>query len=137
MDVKISRTDSATVLDLEGLLTIAEDTGKLHCLLGSLLRENQRHFVLNMQNVNLMDCAGIGQLVLFYRRVRAKGGDLKLLNLYQRLHYLLKMMRLLTVIEAFDNEQDAVSSFSCHPLYLVARIVSVQSPYASSASPQP
>jgi len=46
MDVKVRKIDSVAVLDLNGRLTLAENTRKLHCLLGLLLRENQRHFVL-------------------------------------------------------------------------------------------
>ena len=111
MNVKVRKIDSVAVLDLDGRLTLAENKWKLHNLLEALLRENQRHFVLNMRNVKLMDCAGIGQIILSYRRVREKGGDLKLLNLTGRLHYLLKMMRLLTVIEVFDDERVAISSF--------------------------
>lgn len=111
MDVKARKIHSVIVLDLAGTLTLSEDTRKLHCLLESFLSENERHFVLNMQNVSLMEFAGIGQLALSYRRVLERGGDLKLLNLNRRLHHLLKMMRLLTVIESFENEQDAVSSF--------------------------
>jgi anti-sigma B factor antagonist len=111
MDIKAREIDSVVVLDLKGPLTLAEDTRKLHCLLDLLLRENQRYFVFNLQNVERMDCAGIGELILSYRKVREKGGDLKLLNLDQRLHHLLKMMGLLTVIEVFENERDAISSF--------------------------
>ena len=111
MNVKVRKIDSVAVLDLDGPLTLAENTLKLHNLLEALLKENQRQFVLNMRNVKLMDCAGIGQMILCYRRIREKGGDLKLLNLTGRLHYLLKMMRLLTVIEVFDDEQVVISSF--------------------------
>jgi anti-anti-sigma factor len=111
MDVKARKIDSVAVLDLDGPLTLAENTLKLHNFLEALLREDQRQFVLNMQNVKLMDCAGIGQIVLSYRRVLEKGGALKLLNLTRQLHHLLKMMGLLTVIEVFDDEQAAISSF--------------------------
>ena len=111
MNIEARKTDNVIVLDLEGPMTLEEDTRKLRSILDSLLRKNERQFVLNMQDVSLMDCAGIGQLVISYRRVLERGGDLKLLNLNRRLHYLLRMMRLLNVIEAFENEEDAISSF--------------------------
>lgn len=131
MDVRVRKINSVAVLDLDGRLTLAENTLKLHNLLEALLRENQRQFVLNMRNVKLMDCAGIGQIVLSYRRVREKGGDLKLLNLNRRFHYLLKMMRLLTVIDVFDDEQVAVSSFPFRAT-LAAKTVPVQLSHALS-----
>ena len=128
MNIKARKTESVTVLDLEGLLTLPQNTRKLHFHLDLLLRENHRYFVLNMQDVHLMDCAGIGELVLAYRRVLERGGDLKLLNLSRRLHNLLKMMGLLTIIEVFENEQDAVSSFGVRAALAAERAVSNEMP---------
>ena len=44
--------------------------------------------------------------------VNRQGGKLKLLNLTKRIEDLLSITKLLTVFDAFDNEQEALDSFS-------------------------
>jgi anti-sigma B factor antagonist len=62
--------------------------------------------------VNYIDSAGIGELVSSYTTVTNQGGQLKLLNLTEKLEQLLAITKLTTVFDFFDDEAAAVGSFS-------------------------
>ncbi len=111
MNISTRTVDSVVILDLKGRLTVEEDTQPLRDMLSGLTELEFSHFILNLREVYQLDCCGIGQLVLCFRRVRDRGGKLKLVKLPERLRRLLEMTRLLTVIEVFDDEKKALASF--------------------------
>jgi anti-sigma B factor antagonist len=59
-----------------------------------------------------MDSSGMGELIAAHTTVTTAGGEIKLLNLAKRVHDLLKLTKLYTVFEAFEDEALAVNSFS-------------------------
>ena len=102
---------SAVILDVQGRLTVEENLGSLAELVHGLVRVGVKNVLLNLEGVWQIDCSGIGQLVRCYREVLETGGNLKLINLKLRPRRLLEMVRLLTAIEEFDTEEEAVASF--------------------------
>ena len=77
--------------------------------------------MLNLADVPYIDSAGLGEIVRTYTTVSRQGGSLKLLNLTKRITDLLAITKLLTVFETYDNEADAVRSFSSSTLRVVTR----------------
>ena len=65
-----------------------------------------------LAEVPYIDSAGLGEMVRTYTTVSRQGGSLKLLGLTKRITDLLSITKLLTVFETYDNEADAVRSFS-------------------------
>jgi anti-sigma B factor antagonist len=53
----------------------------------------------------------LGMLVGVYSSARSAGADIKLSGLGQRLRDVLQVTKLVTVFEAYDSEQEAVSAF--------------------------
>ena len=58
-----------------------------------------------------MDSSGIGELIANYTTITRQGGQVKLLNLTDKIQDLLVITKLLTVFDAYDNEADALNSF--------------------------
>jgi anti-sigma B factor antagonist len=67
--------------------------------------------IINLQEVTYIDSAGVGMLVAKMLSVRRAGGDMKLLHLTTRSNRVMTITRLLTVFEAFDDEEEAIRSF--------------------------
>jgi anti-sigma B factor antagonist len=67
---------------------------------------------LNLAGVSYIDSSGIGELIANYTTVSRQGGQLKLLSLTDRVQNLLVITKLLTVFDAYDNEAEALKSFS-------------------------
>jgi anti-sigma B factor antagonist len=78
----------------------------------SLLQQGHRKLLLDLGNVSYVDSAGLGQLVQVYATTSHLGGALKLVRVTKRLKDLLVLTKLLTVFETYDNDEDALASFT-------------------------
>nr|MBA3513333.1 STAS domain-containing protein [Pyrinomonadaceae bacterium] len=67
--------------------------------------------LLNLGGVKYMDSSGIGELIANYTTISRQGGQVKLLNLTDKIQDLLVITKLLTVFDAYDNEAEALNSF--------------------------
>ena len=103
--------DGVTVLDLKGKMTLGEGDELLKDKINSLLQQERRQLILNLEAVPYIDSAGLGEIVRTYTTVSRQGGKLKLLNLTKRITDLLAITKLLTVFETYDTEPDALNSF--------------------------
>jgi len=108
--IKSRRLDDVVVLDISGRITLGEGTVTLRDALQKLLNAGERKLVMNLEDVDYIDSAGLGELVTAYTVVRAQGGQLKLLKLTHRVHDLLQITKLLTVFDAYDSETEAIKS---------------------------
>ena len=112
MQIEERPTGDVIVLDLKGKMTLGEGDELLKDKINSLVHQGRRKVVLNLEGVPYIDSAGLGEIVRTYTTVSRQGGKLKLLNLTKRIQDLLAITKLLTVFETYDNEADAVRSFS-------------------------
>jgi anti-sigma B factor antagonist len=112
MQIEQRAVGDVTILDLKGRVTLGEGDELLKDKVNSLLNQGLKKIVLNLADVPYVDSAGLGEIVRTYTTVSKQGGTLKLLNLTKRITDLLSITKLLTVFETFDNENEAVRSFS-------------------------
>ena len=114
MSVKLTIHEKGDVIivDTSGKLTLGEGTDALRQKTRELVEGGSRRILLNMAGVTYIDSSGIGELVTAYTTVTAAGGEMKLLNLAKRAHDLLKITKLYTVFETFEDEASAIGSFS-------------------------
>ena len=112
MQIEERSAADVTLLDLKGKMTLGEGDELLKDKINSLAMQGRRKIVLNLADVPYIDSAGLGEIVRTYTTISRQGGQLKLLNLTKRIEDLLSITKLLTVFETYDNEADAVRSFS-------------------------
>jgi len=112
MQIEERPTGDVVVLDLKGKMTLGEGDELLKDKINSLVHQGRRKVVLNLEGVPYIDSAGLGEIVRTYTTISRQGGSMKLLNLTKRITDLLSITMLLTVFETYDNEADAVRSFS-------------------------
>jgi anti-sigma B factor antagonist len=108
--IKSRQLDDVVILDISGRITLGEGTITLRDALQKLLNRGERKFVMNLEHVDYIDSAGLGELITAFTTVRAQGGQLKLLKLTHRIHDLLQITKLLTVFDSFDSETEAIKS---------------------------
>lgn len=106
------RVGNVSVLDLKGRVRIAGSTVALHRSIGCLVLEGKNQIVLNLNGVTHIDSTGLGELVASRLTVSEKGGALKLCQLEDQLLDLMTRTELLAVFEVYDDESDAVGSFT-------------------------
>ncbi|HEX8706807.1 MAG TPA: STAS domain-containing protein [Pyrinomonadaceae bacterium] len=111
LSIKERQAGDITVLDMDGKVTIGEGSVALRTTIRRLLEEGKKKILLNLGGVGYIDSSGIGELVSSYTAINKEGGQLKLLNLTQKLQDLLGITKLLTVFDTYDSESDALSSY--------------------------
>ncbi len=104
--------NGVTIVALEGRIVLGEESNALRERVKSLLSNNQRNIVLNMDNVTYIDSAGLGTLVASHHSAKSQGASLRLSNLGSKFQEVLQVTKLLTVFEVYDSEAAAIRSFS-------------------------
>src|SRR5438067_1843355 len=74
--IRITKDAAFAVLELEGRLAAGHGAGCLSDTVDILLTQGLQHIFLDMHLVDLLDCAGIGQLVRCYCRARGRDASL-------------------------------------------------------------
>ncbi len=112
LNISERQAGDITILDLNGKVTIGEGSVALRTTIRRLLGEGKNKILLNLGGVGYIDSSGIGELVSSFTAVNKEGGQLKLLNLTQKIQDLLAITKLLTVFDTFDDEGDALGSYT-------------------------
>ncbi|HMF56480.1 MAG TPA: STAS domain-containing protein [Pyrinomonadaceae bacterium] len=111
LNIRERQAGDVVVLDMDGRITIGEGSVTLRTAIRRLLEEGKKRILLNLAGVGYIDSSGIGELVSSYTAIGKESGQLKLLNLTQKLQDLLAITKLLTVFDVYENEADALNSY--------------------------
>ena len=111
LNIKKRQAGDVTILDLDGEVRIGDSAGALRSAIRDLVAGGSQKILLNLGGVKYIDSSGIGELIANYTTVGRTGGQLKLLNLTEKVQDLLVITKLLTVFDVYDNEADALASF--------------------------
>ena len=103
--------NKVTILDIHGRLVLGPEIGALRSAVRGLVSEGKKKIILNLVDVDYLDSSGVGELVGSFTTVRNAGGELKLMNLTQKVHDVLHVTKLYTVFDIKDDEFTAVKSF--------------------------
>ena len=111
LNIRERQAGDIVVLDMDGRITIGEGSVTLRTAIRRLLEEGKKRILLNLAGVGYIDSSGIGELVSSYTAIGKENGQLKLLNLTQKLQDLLAITKLLTVFDVYESEADALNSY--------------------------
>lgn len=113
MSLKIETREIAhvSILDIEGRIVLGDEIHQLREAVRGLIAQGKKKIILNLAAVDYIDSSGVGELVGCFTTVRNAGGELKLLNLTQKVHDVLHVTKLYTVFDIKDDEFHAVKSF--------------------------
>ena len=99
------------VLDMAGRLVAGDSQGRLRDKINSLMLQERVQILLNLAEVSYIDSTGLGELVSSHSTVTRHKGQIKLVNLTEKVQDLIAICRLSTVFETFESEAEAVSSY--------------------------
>ena len=111
MTITTREVSHVTIVDINGRITLGDETGLLRDTVRNLIDQGKKKIVLNLANVDYVDSSGVGELVSSFTTVRNAGGELKLLNLTKKVQDVLYVTKLYTVFDVKDDEFTAVKSF--------------------------
>ena len=111
LNIRERQAGDVTILDMDGKITIGEGSVAVRSAVRRLLEEGKKKILLNLAGVGYVDSSGIGELVSSFTTINREGGQLKLLNLTQKIQDLLAITKLLTVFDTYDDESQALNSY--------------------------
>jgi anti-sigma B factor antagonist len=100
-----------TIVDISGRIVLGEESASLRDLICDLLSKGQKQILLNLGAVDHIDSMGLGSLVGASVSVRNQGGELRLLNLPNKVADLMQITKLYTVFDVTTSETAGVKAF--------------------------
>jgi anti-sigma B factor antagonist len=112
--VKITQREvgNAVILDLNGKLTGGPDAETFREVFKALVDQGKKHIVVNLEKVSWINSTGLGILISGYTSVRRAGGDLVVMHASERIESILYVTKLNLLFKSFENEDEAVKSFT-------------------------
>jgi anti-sigma B factor antagonist len=112
MKLDLREKDEVAILELSGELTSGGGDQMFREAIDTLAASGRVDILVDCTQLQFMDSAGIGELVAGYRLVEKFGGKLKILNAPSQVRKSLTLAKLLPIFEIYEDEKEAVSSFS-------------------------
>jgi anti-sigma B factor antagonist len=110
--IKERKRDGVAILEMSGRLMGGSDATAFDEVLKTLIHEGCRNVVVSMEKVRWVNSTGLGILISGYTTLKKSGGELKLLKVSDRIENIFIVSKLYTVFESYQDEDEAVRSFS-------------------------
>jgi len=110
LHIEESTREDVLILTLTGQITFGDADG-IRRKVSELAAAGHLKIVLDLKDVFYIDSTGLGALVGGYATLQKRKGAVKLVNPNKRNLELLLVTQLHTVLEVFDQLDDAVNSF--------------------------
>jgi anti-sigma B factor antagonist len=93
--MKHTRTDNGeeTVLEIDGTLD-AVTAPDLRNVVDQLVNERRKSVTLELSSLRLIDSSGVGVIVSLFKRIRANGGQVKIVGLRDQPRAIFRLLRL-------------------------------------------
>jgi anti-sigma B factor antagonist len=111
MNLKEKELNGIVVLELSGKVMGGPDANLLSEKLHELVDKEKTKVIADLSKVSWMNSSGLGILIGGLTTMRNNGGDLKLVNVTDRIKSLLIITKLITIFETFEKMEDALKSF--------------------------
>jgi anti-sigma B factor antagonist len=102
--------DGAVVVNFSGRLTLGTSLKLIESQLQPLLEESASRVVFDMANVDYIDSAGLGMIVLFHGQISSRNGSLRLCGVNPTIRQLLAMTRTDSFLVIDDSREGSLAS---------------------------
>ncbi len=85
---------------------------RLETQITTLFQQGQHAVLLDCRELDYIGSASLGALIGFAKQAREKGGDVKLLNVPERIFKIVELLGFTKVLQVYQDEQAAFTSFS-------------------------
>ncbi len=112
MTINKNQKGSILILQLEGELMGGPETENFRELIDEAIKNETNKVVLDMAGVKWMNSSGLGMLMGALTSLRSSGGDMKLANISESVRRPIKITRLDSIFEEYDNVEQAINTFA-------------------------
>lgn len=111
MEIEVRTQSLVKIIKPRGRLILGEPLDRMSATLADLLNAGETRFLLDLEEVPIIDSSGIGLLVRYLTAAKHRGGSVKLLKPSKFAVQTLRLVRVLSVFEVFEDSEQAVESF--------------------------
>jgi anti-sigma B factor antagonist len=112
MTINTRQAGDVTIVDIRGRIVLGEESSAMRDMVCDLLSKGHKQILLNLGGVDYIDSVGLGSLVGAFTSVRRQGGELKLVNVSNKVIDIIQLTKLYTVFEIMNDEAAGVRSFT-------------------------
>lgn len=110
MEIGVRESGGATIVDLNGDITLRTTPQVRKVLLSQFREKHARRVIANMSGVRYIDSAGVASLVEALRLSRDLNSEFALFGLGKVARQVLELTRLTKVFQIYDSEQQALAA---------------------------
>lgn len=104
------RPSGATVLELNGTLTLGNSCQELEWEVDNLLKEGCRQVVFDLRKLTRVDSAGIGIIVRTAGKVRAVGGIFRAAGAHAQVQEIVTLTRIDSIVDFYADVDTAAEA---------------------------
>lgn len=111
MDIRTEKKDCALMVAISGMLD-ASNYQTLEEKMQSYIRDGERSFIFNLQNLEYMSSAGVRIFIKTYRALLPKGGSMVFSSLQPFVLEIFEIAGLTSNFKIFPDDESAIRSLS-------------------------
>ena len=112
MKIKERSRDGVTILEVSGKIMGGPDSELFSNTLKSLVHEDRTRVLVDLSKVTWVNSTGLGILISGYTTLKRSNGEMKLLNVSERIESIFMVTKLHSVFDSYKDEEEAVESFA-------------------------
>lgn len=111
MKMDVRNKGDIALIAFSGHLTLNLGEYNIKKTITDLLNEGIRKFILQLEDIEFINSAGIGELVGAFITVANRGGKIKLCCIPDKVDKMLQVTQVISIFEIYDSENEAADSF--------------------------
>lgn len=110
MKFEMEEMGHVAVVTPEGDVLDASNSAEFKQDVSSVL-ESKTQVIFDMSGMRFIDSSGCGALLSCLRKLKSKGGGLKIFGLSKQVHSLFQIIRLDQILGTYETREDALKAF--------------------------
>jgi len=111
MEIKTRESNDTVILDVDGEIDLY-NAPLLKDVIEQSTEAQKYNIIINLEKVSYIDSSGIGALISSLSKLKKYQGGLKIINVTGSVKKVFELTKLTTFFEIFDDENEAIKSFS-------------------------
>lgn len=111
LDITHITHQNCTELRLSGKGLSEEDFSPLNELTSEQIKNHSPNFILNLENLDIINSLGLNSFIKTFTKSRNSGGDLYIVNISDKINHVLLLTKLNTVLNIATSLEEAKDNF--------------------------
>jgi len=112
MKIKERERDGVVILEVSGKIMGGPDSELFTNTLKTLVHQGKKRVVVDLAGVSWVNSTGLGILISGYSTLKRSNGEMKLVNVSDRIDSIFMVTKLYSVFDSYKSEDEAIASFA-------------------------